>query len=102
MAKAKYAVGQLMTHKLFNYRGVIIDVDPYFQGDNDWYELMALSRPNKKAPWYYVLVHDAVHCTYVAEENIILDESGEEINHPDVTNHFSCFANGRYHIKHAN
>ena len=94
--KAKFDVGQLIQHCLFNYRGVVIDVDPIFQNSDEWYEQVALSRPPKDKPWYRVLVHNAVHETYVAEQNLAADASGEAINHPLVNAYFDKFQNGRY------
>ena len=66
---ALFHVGQIVRHQLFGYRGAIFDVDPTFQGTEDWYETVARSRPPKDAPWYHVMVHDAEHTTYVAERN---------------------------------
>ena len=54
---SKFAIGQLVHHQLFEYRGVIIDVDATFQGTEEWYEHVAKSRPPKDAPWYRVLIH---------------------------------------------
>ena len=93
---AKFDVGQLVQHKLFNYRGVVIDVDPVFQNSDEWYEQVALSRPPKNKPWYRVLVHNAVHETYVAEQNLSSDTSAEAINHPLVNSYFDSFKDGRY------
>ncbi len=93
---AKFDVGQLVVHKLFNYRGVVIDVDPVFQNSDEWYEQVALSRPPRDKPWYRVLVHNAVHETYVAERNLLADFSVEAINHPLVKVYFDNFHNGRY------
>ena len=67
----KYSIGQLIQHVLFDYRGVIVDVDPFFQGTEEWYDKMARSKPPKDQPWYHVVVHDATHMTYVAERNLI-------------------------------
>jgi len=53
--KCKFAVGQLIHHILFNYRGVIIDIDPEFYGTEEWYNQVARSRPPKDKPWYHVL-----------------------------------------------
>ncbi len=33
--RAKFYVGQLVYHKRFDYRGVVVDVDPQFQGDDE-------------------------------------------------------------------
>jgi heat shock protein HspQ len=93
---AKFAVGQLIQHKLFKYRGVIVDVDPTYQGTEEWYNEVARTRPPKDQPWYHVLVHDAVHNTYVAERNLEPDLSGEPINHPLVEGYFRDMRDGLY------
>ena len=93
---AKYSVGQLVTHRLFNYRGVIVDVDPDYQGTEEWYSQVALTRPPRDKPWYRVLVHNALHETYVAERNLDPDESGNPVNHPMISYIFCDFVNGKY------
>lgn len=97
---AKFSVGQLIHHRLFDYRGVIVDVDPEFSGSAEWYRRMARSRPPKDAPWYHVLVHNAEHLTYVAEQNLEPDTSDEPIRHPAVEDYFDGFAEGRYFTRH--
>ena len=72
-AKAKYCIGQLIQHKLFDYRGIILGVDLEFKSTDEWYEAVAKSRPPKNEPWYHVLVHQKGHQTYVAEQNLQLD-----------------------------
>lgn len=94
--EAAFAPGQLVHHRLFGYRGVVIDVDPVFSGTNEWYEQVARSRPPRDRPWYHVLVHGAEHQTYVAERNLEADASGEAIRHPLVEHYFSAFRDGRY------
>jgi heat shock protein HspQ len=94
--RVKFSVGQLVQHKLFDYRGVVIDVDQNFQASDEWYEKVAKSRPPKNKPWYHVLVHDNDHTTYVAEQNLEPDESMEPINHPLLEYFFSQFENGKY------
>jgi len=94
--KAKFFPGQIVHHKHFDYRGVIIDVDPEFQGSEEWYDQMARSRPPKDQPWYHVLVHDNPIETYVAERNLEEDLSGQAINHPHVQQFFSALQNGKY------
>lgn len=93
---ARFAVGQLIHHRLFDYRGVIFDVDPVFMGSDEWYEQVARSRPPKDSPWYHVLVHGADHTTYVAERNLESDPSGVPIQHPLVDAFFIDFDNGEY------
>lgn len=98
---AKFSVGQLIRHRRFDYRGVIVDVDPTFQLSDEWYEEMARSRPPKDRPWYHVLVHEAEHMTYVAERNLEPDSSSEPIRHPLLAQFFASFENGRYQPDHA-
>jgi heat shock protein HspQ len=93
---AKFSVGQLIVHKLFNYRGIIFDVDPVFQGSDEWYTQVALSCPPKDEPWYKVLVHNAFHDTYVAERNIIADITNDPINHPLIEELFEHSEDGSY------
>jgi len=70
---ARFAVGDLVHHKLFGYRGVVVDVDARFMLSDEWYENVARSRPPKDNPWYHLLVHNATHNTYVAERNLQAD-----------------------------
>ncbi|MFA9461303.1 heat shock protein HspQ [Thiohalorhabdus methylotrophus] len=92
----QFHVGQLIHHRRFNYRGVIVGVDPEFHGTEAWYQLMATSRPPKDRPWYHVLVHNAGHRTYVAERNLEPDPSGEQIEHPELGVFFKSFSGGGY------
>jgi heat shock protein HspQ len=96
IVRAKFAIGQLVHHRLFNYRGVIVDVHPRFQGTPEWYDAVARSRPPKDKPWYQVLVHQAEHSTYVAERNLESDDLGDPIDHPMVEHFFAGFEAGRY------
>ncbi len=94
--QAKFSVGQIVHHRLFDYRGVIFDVDACFQGTEEWYEKVARSRPPKDQPWYHVLVDRALHTTYVAERNLEPDASGDEIDHPLVSKLFCGLEDRRY------
>jgi len=93
---ARFSIGDVVHHRLFDYRGVVYDVDPRFLLSEDWYETVARSRPPKDQPWYRVLVHNAVHETYVAERNLEPDSLGEPISHPLVEAFFGAFSDGRY------
>ncbi len=93
---AKYGLGQLICHRLFDYRGVIVDIDSEFEGTEDWYENVALSRPPKDRPWYTVLVHESDQTTYVAERNLAPDFDDGPIDNPEIFTHFAGFENGTY------
>jgi len=79
---ANFGIGTIIRHKLFGYRGVVFDVDPIFNGTDEWYEAMARSRPPKDRPWYHVLPDGQRHTTYVAERNLERDPDGAPIQHP--------------------
>ena len=96
VARAKFEVGQIVVHLRFDYRGVVFDVDPNFQGTDEWYEQVARSRPPKDQPWYHVLVHDAGHTTYVAERHLEADDSGAPIRHAMLDHFFAGYDDGRY------
>ena len=102
MNKAVFSIGQIIHHKLFNYRGVIYDVDAVFQGTEQWYQQVAKSRPPKDQPWYHVLVDGQLAETYVAERNLEPDESNEPIDHPLLNQIFCEFEHGRYKLRQVN
>lgn len=94
--RAKFGVGQLIHHRLFDYRGVIFDVDATFQGSDAWYRQMARTTPPRDKPWYHVLVDGANHTAYVAERNLEPDTQQEEISHPLLGQLFGGFEDGYY------
>lgn len=96
ITSAKFSVGDVIHHRLFGYRGVIVDADQSFQLTDNWYEQVAKSRPPKNKPWYSVLVHGSTQSTYVAEQNLEPDVILEPINHPMLNQFFSKLENGKY------
>lgn len=95
-ARAKFSIGDVISHRLFDYRGVVVDVDADFQLSEEWYEQVARSRPPKDEPWYHVLAEDSDATRYVAEQNLELDGTGEPVRHPGLDELFSGFVDGRY------
>jgi heat shock protein HspQ len=96
---AKFTVGQLIHHRLFDYRGVVIDVDPEFHGSEDWYSNVAQSKPPKDRPWYHVLVDGAAQRTYVAERNLEPDEEGGPVRHSDIDDYFQGLGDEGYILR---
>lgn len=87
--------GSLVRHKRYNYRGVVVEVDPTCQADESWYRNNT-TRPERNQPWYYVLVHGTTHVTYAAQASLELDDSDDQVVHPFVPHFFSRFEDGRY------
>ena len=94
--RAEFGVGQLVQHRLFDYRGVIVDVDATFEGTEEWYQQVARSRPPKDQPWYHVLVDNSDHQTYVAERNLEEDGSGRPGRPPWLGGVFDDMRDGAY------
>lgn len=95
-SSARFAVGQVVRHRLFGYRGVVVDVDSVFGLTDEWYEQVARSRPPKDEPWYHVVAERSDAMRYVAERNLDVDASGQPIDSPLVEQYFTNFENGRY------
>lgn len=94
---ASFSLGQIVRHTELGYRGVVYDVDPAYQGSDEWYVRNVGERaPSRDAPWYYVIVDEQDAETYVPEQNLEADESGEPVWHPELEDLFLDFRNGVY------
>ena len=95
---AKFAIGQVVRHRLFPFRGVIFYVDPQFNNTDEWYEAIpAEVRPRKDQPFYHLLAENAEteYVAYVSEQNLLEDRSGDPVRHPQVREYFEGFDSGR-------
>ncbi len=96
---AKYALGDIVRHRLFPFRGVIFDVDPVFNNTEEWYQAIpAHVRPRKDQPFYHLLARnaDATYQAYVSEQNLLADAEGGPVAHPLIDDIFEGMSNGRY------
>jgi len=96
---AKYRVGQIVRHRFFPFRGVIFDVDPVFTNTEEWYQAIPEEiRPSKDQPFYHLLAENAEteYVAYVSEQNLLPDDSGEPVRHPQVRALFGSFEKGSY------
>ena len=96
MQQPRFAIGEIIDHQRFGYRGVIADVDATFSLDDAWYEAVARSRPPKDKPWYHVLVHGSGQTTYVAERHLEHASDTSQIDHPELGRFFARFTGTRY------
>ncbi|MEQ1637336.1 MAG: heat shock protein HspQ [Methylococcales bacterium] len=94
--ESQFFIGQIIKHNLLHYRGVIIDVDFQFLGTAHWYRKISLDRPDKKQPWYHILVDNASHQAYAPENQLEACTVREPINHPLIELYFLQFDNGIY------
>lgn len=101
---AKFRIGQIVRHRLFPFRGVIFDVDPEFSNTDEWYEAIPKEvRPRKDQPFYHLLAEnaDTEYIAYVSEQNLLQDESGEPVRHPQIREMFEKLPDGQYQPKRA-
>ena len=102
MCIAKFAIGQLVRHRLFPFRGVVFDVDPQFANTEEWYQAIPEDvRPRKDQPFYHLLAENdqSAYVAYVSEQNLLADESGEPVGHPHAALIFDSFRNGHYVLR---
>ncbi|MBL8629608.1 MAG: heat shock protein HspQ [Rhodospirillaceae bacterium] len=102
---AKFKLGQVVRHRLFPFRGVIFDVDPQFNNTEEWWmSIPEDMRPSKDQPFYHLLAENANthYVAYVSQQNLLVDESGEPVGHPEVRAHFGDFKGDHYEINRRN
>ena len=98
---AKFSIGEVVRHRKHPFRGVIFDIDPTFSNTDEWWEsIPEKHRPIKEQPFYHLLAeNDESFCVaYVSEQNLLIDETGEPIDHPEVAEMFGEMTNGKYNV----
>jgi heat shock protein HspQ len=98
---ARFAIGEVVRHRLFDFRGVIFDVDPSFANSEEWYEAIPEDlRPSKDQPFYHLLAENAetTYVAYVSQQNLVADESDEPVEHPAIATMFDR-QDGRYRLR---
>lgn len=95
--QAKYQIGQVLRHRLFDFRGVVFDVDPVFANTDEWYESIPEEvRPSKDQPYYHLFAENerTHYVAYVSEQNLIPDEDDTRVSHPDIAKMFELTDHG--------
>ena len=95
----RFSPGDLVRHRRYNYRGVVVAYDPRCMASDAWYQANQ-TQPDRNQPWYHVLVHESDSVTYPAENSLAPDPSGEPVSHPLLEQFFSGFAKGRHQRNH--
>src|SRR4051795_6553263 len=98
---ARFAIGAVVRHKMFDFRGVVFDVDPFFANSEEWYESIPEAlRPSKDQPFYHLLAENAetTYVAYVSQQNLVVDDSEEPVDHPAIADMFNR-EDGRYRLR---
>jgi heat shock protein HspQ len=102
MPLARFAIGEVVRHKLFDFRGVVFVVDPVFANSDEWYEsIPEAMRPSKDQPFYHLLAENAesTYVAYVSQQNLLPDDTDEPVDHPEIATMFDRLEGGRYHLR---
>jgi len=102
VAHARFSIGDVVRHRLFEFRGVVFDVDPVFANTDEWYEsIPADMRPAKDQPFYHLFAEnsDSSYIAYVSQQNLMRDDSDELVDHPAISGLFEGFSEGRYQLR---
>jgi len=102
VAHARFSIGDVVRHRVFEFRGVVFDVDPVFANSDEWYESIPEAiRPSKEQPFYHLLAEnsESSYVAYVSQQNLIPDDSEEPVDHPAIDGLFTGYAGGRYNLR---
>lgn len=99
---ARFGIGDIVRHRLFDFRGVVFDIDPVFANSEEWYDAIPTEvRPRRDQPFYHLLAENGEqsYVAYVSQQNLLSDGDSGPIDHPSVEQLFEDFAEGRYRLR---
>lgn len=102
IGRARFAPGDIVRHRMFDFRGVVFDIDPVFANTDEWYEAIPEEiRPAKEQPYYHLLAEngDSSYIAYVSQQNLVADGDGGPIDHPQIETMFDGLERGRYRVR---
>ena len=100
--RARYAIGDVVRHRLYDFRGVIFDIDPVFANSEEWYQSIPVDiRPHREQPYYHLLAEngESSYIAYVSQQNLQADGEGGPVEHPSLEQLFEDFKGGRYRLR---
>jgi len=96
---AKFRIGEIVRHRIYDFRGVVFDVDPVFDNTEEWWLAIPEGvRPEKDQPFYHLFAENesSTYVAYVSEQNLVVDDSDRPVSHPEIDTVFSGLVNGFY------
>jgi heat shock protein HspQ len=96
---ARFAIGQVIRHRVYEFRGVVFDVDPEFSDSAATGEtILVEGRSRKDQPFYYLLAENGTspYVAYVSEQSMEPDTSDEPVRHPELDDLFERDQTGCY------
>ena len=101
-SEARFSIGAVVRHRMFDFRGVVFDVDPVFANSEDWYQSIPENvRPARDQPFYHLLAENAEnnYVAYVSQQNLLDDSESGPVDHPGVRDLFDAYESGHYHLR---
>lgn len=102
IAVARFAIGDVVRHRLYSFRGVVFDIDPVFANSEEWYEsIPAEVRPKRDQPFYHLLAENGEnsYVAYVSQQNLLGDADSGPVDHPSLDDMFDPFDGDRYKLR---
>ena len=102
VSHARFSIGDVVRHRVFEFRGVVFDIDPVFANSEEWYDAIPEDiRPPRDQPFYHLLAENAEssYVAYVSQQNLVTDDSEEPVDHPAISGIFDGYSDGRYMLK---
>ena len=99
IVESKFDIGAIVRHRVFDFRGVIFDVDPEFSNSEEWYQSIPPDRrPHRDQPFYHLLAEnpESFYVAYVSEQNLVEDSDNGPVGHPQIGQMFTGPQDGRY------
>lgn len=100
--RARFAIGDVVRHRHFDFRGVVFDIDPVFANSEEWYEsIPAEVRPAREQPYYHLMAEngESSYVAYVSQQNLLLDPDGGPVDHPSISQLFDDYDGARYLLR---
>ena len=97
-----FNIGDIVKHRIYPFRGVIVDVDPEFSNTEEWYQsIPAEIRPSRTQPYYHLMAEntETFYTAYVSQQNLVGDGENGPLEHPDLEEIFSGMDQGKYRLR---
>ena len=97
-----FNIGDIVKHRIYPFRGVIVDVDPEFSNTEEWYQSIPSEfRPSKEQPYYHLMAENSetFYSAYVSQQNLLHDSENGPVDHPDIEQMFTGMRKGKYLLK---
>jgi heat shock protein HspQ len=99
---AKFGLGDVVRHRILDFRGVVFDIDPVFANSEEWYlSIPEDMRPRKDQPFYHLFAEndESTYVAYVSQQNLVGDSDAGPVGHPSISDVFEGFSDGQYRLR---